>query len=110
MGLLTMSKAEKVVQKEIIDYIKSYGWYVIKVIKANEIGVHDLLACIDGLFVSIETKAEKYQRDPLKQASDWQKRHLRLVKEAKGISMVVPTLEQFKIEIGHIIEGNDFLG
>ena len=102
-------KAEKVVQKEIIDYIKSNGWYVIKVMRANEQGVHDLLACINGLFVSIEVKAEKYESNPMKQASEWQKRHLRRVKEAKGIAIVVATLEQLKLALRHIIEPMDFL-
>jgi Holliday junction resolvase len=102
-------KAEKVVQTEVIKYIKSKGWYVIKVMKANENGVHDLLACINGLFVSIEVKAEKYEHNPLNAASEWQKRHLRLVEEAKGIAMIVATLEQFKDIVKDIIEPIDFL-
>jgi len=100
---MAKSKAEKVVQKEIMNDIKAHGWYVIKVIKANENGVHDLLACINGLFVSIEVKAECFAADPFKEASAWQKRHYKLVKEAKGISMVVATLEQFRTVVRDII-------
>lgn len=99
---MALTKAEKVIQTEIMKDIKAHGWYVIKVIKANENGVHDLLACIDGYFVSIEVKAEKFASDPLKQASEWQKRHLKLVKDANGISMVVATLEQFRIAVRDI--------
>lgn len=89
-------KPEKEVQTEIKDFVKEIGGYVIKVIKANETGVHDLLICIEGKFISCEVKAERFEGNPLKQASSWQKRHLSLVLEAKGIAMVVSTLEQFK--------------
>tara|TARA_R110000772_G_scaffold5454_8_gene19546 strand:+ start:7919 stop:8233 length:315 start_codon:yes stop_codon:yes gene_type:complete len=88
-------KAEKVVQSEIMKYIKSMGWYCIKVIKGNENGIHDLIACIDGKFVSIEVKAERYHNNPANQMSEWQKRHMKLVRNANGISMCVATLEQF---------------
>ena len=86
-------KSESKVQSEIMKYIKSFGWYVIKVVRANESGVNDLLACVNGRFVSIEVKAEKFHKDPVKQASEWQKRHMRLVREANGISMCVASLE-----------------
>lgn len=88
-------KAEKVVQKDIIDYIKAQGGYVIKVIKGNESGIPDLLACINGGFIGIEVKAERYAKDPLKEASEWQKRHIRLIAQANGTSMCVATLDQF---------------
>lgn len=96
----TIMKPEKIVQTEIMKYIKANGGYVIKVIKGNENGIHDLIACIDGYFISIEVKAEKYEADPLAQASAWQKKHLQMVKDAKGISMVVATLNQFKARMG----------
>ena len=102
-------KAERVVQREIIKDIKANGGYVIKVIKGNENGIHDLLACIDGLFVSIEVKAEKFATDPFKEASEWQKRHYKLVRAAGGISMVVATLEQFKESLACFKPDNDFL-
>ena len=88
-------KAEKTIQKEIQTFIKEHGGYVIKVMKANENGVHDLLACINGLFVSIEVKAEEFHANPHKQASEWQKKQLRAVLAANGIAMVVATLQQF---------------
>lgn len=93
---MARTKPEREVQTEIIKYIKANGGYVIKVIKGNSDGIHDLIACIDGYFVSIEVKAEQYIKDPFKQASPWQKKHYLMVREAKGISMVVASLEQFK--------------
>ncbi len=91
-----MLKPEKVVQKEIQKYVKENGGYVIKVIKGNESGIHDLIICLDGLFVSCEVKAEQFEADPFKAASEWQKRHYTLVRNAKGIAMIVASLEQFK--------------
>lgn len=93
-------KAEKTVQKEIIDCIKNNNGYVVKVVKGNDDGINDLIACLPvdnkGLFISCEVKAERYCRDPLKQASARQKKHMQMVVEAKGISMCVASLEQFK--------------
>jgi len=89
-------KAESKVQSEIMKYVRSFGWYCIKVIRANENGVSDLLMCIDGYFVACEVKAEKFHADPWKQASSWQKLQLKRVQDAKGAGMVVSSLEQFK--------------
>lgn len=93
-------KAEKVVQKEIIDCIRANAGYAIKVIKGNDDGINDLILCIPvdniGVFISCEVKAERYWRDPLKQASARQKKHIQMVRDAKGISMCVASLEQFK--------------
>lgn len=108
-------KAEREVQTEIIKYAKDNGWYVIKVIKGNSDGIHDLVLCINGYFVSCEVKAEKFIKDPFKQASEWQKRHWKLVRQSGGISMVVASLEQFKSHLqaskdyifGRVIESND---
>ena len=106
---MARTKPEREVQRDIIKYIKLQGWYVIKVIKGNENGIHDLLACIDGKFVSIEVKAEQFAKDPFKQASEWQKRHLKAVNAAGGISMVVATLEQFKTALTQDLSSYDFL-
>ena len=80
-------KPERRVQTDIIQWIKANGGYVVKVMVANVNGCPDLLACIDGRFVAIECKAEKFTKDPMSQASPWQKKHL---------EMCVASLEQFK--------------
>ena len=101
---MTNTKPEKQVQSDIIKYVRSYGHYCIKVMKANENGVSDLIACIDGAFVAIEVKAEKFVNDPWKQASQWQKLQLSRVQAAGGVGVVVASLEQFQEELGHIVE------
>ena len=44
--------------------------------------------CVQGLFISCEVKAKKFESDPWKQASSLQ--------EVAGIGMVVASFEQFK--------------
>ena len=97
-------KAESKVQSEITKYVRSYGWYCIKVMKANENGVSDLLMCVDGYFISCEVKAEKYVSDPWKHASPWQKLQLKRVQDASGQVCVVASLEQFKELFSEMIE------
>ena len=92
-------KAESVVQTEIIKFVKSQGQYVFKVMKANMNGVHDLIICWDGQFISCEVKAEKFSRNPSKQMSAWQHKQMDNVRASKGISMCVASLEQFIDEI-----------
>ena len=91
-----MTKPERQVQSEIMKYVRSHGGYCIKVIKGNENGISDLLICIEGSFIACEVKAEKFEADPWKQASSWQKLQLSRVQTAGGVGIVVATLEQFK--------------
>ncbi|WP_373074031.1 hypothetical protein [Sulfurimonas sp.] len=51
-------KSEKVVQTEILNYLKSIGAYSIKVVVANRKGVSDITCCVRGRYVAIEVKAE----------------------------------------------------
>ena len=93
-------KRESKVQAEIAKHIKSLesGW-VIKVMRANENGCPDLLACIDGRFYGIEVKAETHEKNPFGQTSAWQRKQLRAISDANGISMCVASLEQFIYEL-----------
>lgn len=45
-------------QKLIVDYINACGWYAVNVTGASSAGTHDVLACVDGVFHSIEVKGE----------------------------------------------------
>ena len=101
---MAKTKAEKIVQTEIMNYVKSHGWYCIKIIKANESGVHDLLMCIQGLFITCEVKAERFEADPHAQMSSWQKRQYQRVRDAQGMATCCASLKQFKILTKHLIE------
>lgn len=104
-----MAKPEKQVQSEIIKWIKHHGGYVIKVIKGNENGIPDLIACFSGRFVGIEVKAERYRDNPEKEMSPWQRKHSEKIKEAGGISMCVASLDDFIDAIGYYGLIDDFL-
>jgi len=83
-------------QKKIIDYLHFLGAWTVKVIAANKKGVHDTLACVPmtkeqvlklfekqdvvGVFVSAEIK------QPNGDTSALQKRNIRLIRRAGGIS------------------------
>lgn len=98
------TKPEKQVQSDIMKYVKDYGHYCIKVMKANENGVSDLLMCVDGKFIACEVKAERFINDPYKQASPWQLLQIRKVKNAGGLAVVVASLKQFQDLLGYLVE------
>ena len=81
---------ESVLNKQIQDYIKSKGGYVIKTIVTNRAGVPDIIACVDGHFYGIEGKL------PNGVVSMLQAHHLKLIKEAGGTSFVARSLSDVK--------------
>ena len=93
-GLNTM-KTESTVQTEIIKYVRREGGYVIKVIRGNDDGIHDLIICLDGRFISCEVKREEFAPNPNKAMSPRQVKHMGMVKAARGLSVCVASLEQF---------------
>ncbi len=96
-------KSENIVQREIIDYIKDHGGWIIKVMKANENGCPDLLACVPykdfGLFVAVEVKAEQFVSNPWAHASAWQKKQINKIEQAQGLSMCVASLSQYQLRL-----------
>lgn len=53
---LSKTPKESAIQKKIIHYLESKGWYVIKLIQTNKNGIADLCALKDGRAVFIEVK------------------------------------------------------
>jgi len=80
--------AEKVIQKEILDYLKSEGYYVIKVVVANVSGVPDILFCRDGKFCAIEVKATGKKKN----VSELQKLHIEMIHASGGKAIVADCL------------------
>jgi len=80
--------AEKVIQKEILDYLKAEGYYVIKVVVANVSGVPDILFCKDGKFCAIEVKATGKK----KQVTELQKWHIEMIHASGGKAIVADCL------------------
>jgi len=83
---------ERTIQKKIIDYLESKGYYVVKVIKANKAGVADLTVCKDGKYIAIEVKTDKNKNG----VTALQKFHLDLVKKSGGVAFVATSVEDVK--------------
>lgn len=80
--------AEKVIQKEILDYLKAEGYYVIKVIVGNVAGIPDILFCKDGKFCAVEVKATGKK----KQVTELQKLHIEMIQASGGKAIVADCL------------------
>ena len=81
-------KPESEIQKEITDYLKRNGYYVVKVIKATESGVPDILFCKDGKFCAVEVKA----RGKKSRVTELQKIHIDMIKASGGKAIVADDL------------------
>jgi Holliday junction resolvase len=78
-------------QKKIIDYLKSLGWYIIKVSAATRAGVPDLICCdTKGHFWAFEVK------DTGNVASKLQEYNIQQINNCSGSAFVVYNLEQVK--------------
>jgi len=56
---------ESELQKQIINLIESRGGYSINVMSASKDGVHDVISCYKGRFLSIEVKVKNNQPSEL---------------------------------------------
>ena len=88
---------EQVIQKEIIDYLRSCGAWVTKIdagrlvgsgdklaLVPTDPGIPDIIACIGGMFLAIEVKSAKSTA----RVSADQLRHLRRIREFGGYAIV----------------------
>jgi Holliday junction resolvase len=80
--------AEKVIQKEILDYLKAQGYYVIKVVVGNVSGIPDILFCKDGKFCAVEVKATGKKKN----VSELQKLHIEMIHSSGGKAIVADCL------------------
>lgn len=83
---------EQTYQKKIIDFLKSKGAYVVKIISASQAGVPDVICCYRGRFVAVEVK----RPETLKNVSRLQAYNLDKITEAGGIGFVACSVEQVK--------------
>lgn len=89
---------ESKVQSDIINYLRSEGYYVYKnaASQYTEPGRPDLVACINGRFVGLEIK----RPGKIKNLSEAQKIVSHKITEAGGIWRVVDNLDEVK----HLVE------
>lgn len=81
---------EQTIQHNIIKFLESNGYYVVKVIQASKAGVPDLLACVNGRFVALEVK----KPDTVKNTSKLQVYNLNKIKESGGNGYVVSSVKE----------------
>ena len=53
-----MGKKATILQRDIITLLEAHGYPAYNIITASKSGVADILACIEGLFASIEVKVD----------------------------------------------------
>lgn len=90
---------EQDIQRKIIKWLESEGYYVIKIISASKAGVPDIITCINGIFVAIEVKTPSTKSN----VSELQKYNLDAILKSGGYSLVAWELEQVKEYINAVI-------
>ena len=90
---------ESTLQRRIIDYLESIGAYVLNVYGSGMTGkgTPDILACYNGLFISIETKVGNNRLGAAQVIT--RKRILK----AGGIHIVPYSMEQFVTEFNEAV-------
>ena len=86
-------------QAKILDYLKGYGCYCVNVHGSSYIakGTPDILACVNGKFVAIETKVGKNDTSVAQNIQ-----HLR-IKAADGVVIVPYTFKEFLEEFLKVV-------
>jgi len=79
--------------REIQNWIESIGGYVLKVVVGNKAGINDIIACVDGHFVSIESKVGKNT------SSELQSAHAKKVYNAGGLAICAYNYKEVKLAI-----------
>lgn len=87
-----MSQNETKLQRDVQDYLESIGAYRFKVHGSvyMRAGIPDIIVCLKGRFIGIETK------DGNNTPSELQKAHIRQIKKAGGIGFVAYSVEDVK--------------
>jgi len=87
-----MSQNETKLQRDVQDYLGTIGAYRFKVHGSvyMRAGIPDIIVCLKGRFVGIETK------DGDNKPSELQKAHIRQIKKAGGIGFVAYSVDDVK--------------
>ena len=89
---------EKVIVKQIMDYLKSLDGFVWKNHGSQYMmpGISDIIGVLDGRFIAIEVKAKS---PAIKYASEAQINFCQKVIQHGGIGMIVSSLEEAKCKL-----------
>jgi len=82
--------AESKVQKKIIDYLKKRGYYTIKTVRSNMVGVPDIIVCDNfGCFYAIEVKDVGKKNTVTK----LQQHHIDTINVCGGVAFVADSVQ-----------------
>lgn len=99
-----MMAGEKLFETKVKRYLDSKGCWYVKFFanKFTRVGVPDILACVNGLFVGIEVKADHGH------PSDLQIWNRDKIREAGGYCIILypDHFEQFKVFVESLFDGN----
>jgi len=85
--------SEAYIQKKILDYLDSLGYWTVKTITVNRNGCPDILACSpEGRFIAIEVKRPGLLRN----VSKLQQYQIDMINGAGGIAFAADSLETVK--------------
>jgi RecB family endonuclease NucS len=95
---------ESKIQKAIILFLESIGYYVIKTVRTNKVGVPDIIACCPkGKFYAIEVKAKGKKSKVTK----LQQYHIDLINKTGGKAFVADSIKDVEMEILSNVEDED---
>jgi len=93
MKIKLKNMLEQKLQSKVIKYLKSNGYYCVKVITATVAGIPDILCCSpSGQFVAIELKKPDVKAEP----SALQKYNLEQIQKRNGIAICANSLKTIK--------------
>jgi len=90
---------ESDLNKRVQALIEANGGYVVKIVAGNRSGIHDMLACINGRFCSLEGKLSYNKMSPL------QKAHRNKVIASGGLAMQIKSVADAKEMIAMTLTG-----
>ncbi len=92
--------AETAVSRSILDWLRSKGFWAVKVHgDPMQEKVIDILACVDGRFLGIESKD-----DDAEEPSRHQLYTMRKIREAGGVAIKASTLHHVKVAVEKILK------
>jgi Holliday junction resolvase len=87
--------SEATIQKQILNWLKSEGFWAVKIMQCNKNGTPDILACIAGVFVGIEVKFT----GKIKNVSKIQQYQIEAIESSGGSAFATDSLSHCQNEI-----------
>ena len=93
--------SEAAIQKKILNWLKSEGFWAVKIVQCNRNGCPDILVSIDGCFVGIEVKNTGKKTN----VSVLQRYQINEINNTGGLAFVTDSLAHCQSKINLIKDG-----